>query len=271
MSFFPGGLTEGIDLFELLGDDWKDSAEELVNNALAKYDSATDRYTMPESVRQCAEEKLDDMEGHGFRQLVAEFWADFGRWYDLMMDVQPAEEEEVEEKSNLRDDPAEQQEANDILYSESFATLQAEEVNLLHAAEWALTAGEETGLGIVNSMDDYLELKARWDIKERLYWLALPLRRKLAADNPEEYMPDVAMTLNNMGVLLWNMGHPDKALKRYEEALEIYRELYERSPSTYAQNILVVLRGTAAVYEKLGMKEKAAECRQEMERVESNE
>ena len=315
MSFFPGGLLGGLDLFELLDDNWRDDAENLTNYALARYDRLVDRYTMLNPVREYAQKKLDETEGDEFRRRAAEYWVEFARWNDLTMDVRPFARERLAQRVELPDDPEEKQKAHEALRLEGFAAFTAEEINLVHATEWALGVGEETGLGMVNSIQDYLELRARWYTKERLYRLALSLRRQLAEDNPEEYLPDVAMTLNNMGNLHAQVGHPDKALKHYEEALGIYQELsdthpdaylpdlartlnnmgvlhddmghpdealknyeealgirrefYGRYPSAHARDLLGLLGNAILAYEKLGMAEKAAECREEMEEVES--
>ena len=52
--------------------------------------------------------------------------------------------------------------------------------------------------------------------------------------------------------------------QNFQEALGIYRELFLRYPSAYVRNFFIVLRGAAEVYEKLGMDEKANECKREM-------
>ena len=52
-----------------------------------------------------------------------------------------------------------------------------------------------------------------------------PVRRKLAAANPATYLPDVAMTLGNLGILHSEQSRMEEARKVYEEALAIRREL----------------------------------------------
>ena len=257
MSFFPGGLSRELDLFELLGDGWENAAENLTSYALARYDREADRYTMLNSVREYAERKLDETEGDEFRRQAAEYWVEFARWHDLMINVQPSARERLAQQMNLPDDPEEKQKAHEELRLEGFAALMAEEINLVHAVEWALDAEEETGLGMVNSLQDYLELRARWYTKERLYRLALSLRRQLVEDNPEEYLPDLAATLNNMGVLHYDMGHPDEALKHYEEALGIRRELSDTHPDAYLPDVAMTLNNMGVLRYSMGNPDEA--------------
>ncbi len=253
MSFFPSGLFRGFnDLWELLGDSWEDIAEELVHHKLATYDESTDRYTMAEPVTEYVREKLDESESDGFRRRATEFWAEFVQWYDLMLDVQLAEQEEETEALKLPDDPEERQGALESLRSNSFAMIAVEEDNVIHAAEWALSAGDETGLGIVDSLEDYLDLKNRWHIKERLYRLALSRRRQLAAAQPDEYMPDVAGTLNGMGKLLKEMGKIDDAKPCFQEALRVYQNLSQSYPDVHVPDTAITLNNLGALYAQTG-------------------
>jgi tetratricopeptide (TPR) repeat protein len=249
MSFFPGGISrKRDDLWELVGDDWDDAAEELARYALARYDRPEQRYTMLNPVMEYAREKLDAGEGNEFRRSAVEYWAEFARWHGLMMDVRPAAQESAAKLLSLPDEPEERE----MVRSESFAMLAMDEDNIVYAAEWALRAGDEVGIGIVDALEDYLRLSAGWYTQEQLYLLALALRRQLAESDPEEYTPDVAGTLNNLGVLLRNMGDPDAALKHYAEALEIRRKLSESHPDAYMPDVAATLNNIGVLLRNMG-------------------
>jgi len=65
------------------------------------------------------------------------------------------------------------------------------------------------------------------------YQEALKIYRELAKENPRTYLPDVAMTLNNLAVLQKAKNEFPQALEKYEEALKIYRELAKENPKTF--------------------------------------
>ena len=83
---------------------------------------------------------------------------------------------------------------------------QIEEGNIIHTAEWALINGDIKSAYITDNISNYLLLKARWYTLERLYRLSVMIFRRLAETDPDAHIPYVAMTLNNMGALLKNMG-----------------------------------------------------------------
>ena len=80
------------------------------------------------------------------------------------------------------------------------------------------------------------------------YEKALEIYRKLAEDNPNAYLPDVAMTLNNLANLHQNINEYPKALKEYEEALEIRRKLAEDNPNAYLPNVATTLNNLAVLH-----------------------
>ncbi|NWF95639.1 MAG: tetratricopeptide repeat protein, partial [Candidatus Thorarchaeota archaeon] len=68
---------------------------------------------------------------------------------------------------------------------------------------------------------------------ERDYTEALATYRRLAERSPEQFEPDVATTLNNLGNLHADTGRPQEAERDYTEALAIRRRLAERSPEQF--------------------------------------
>ena len=57
--------------------------------------------------------------------------------------------------------------------------------------------------------------------------------RALATKNPQAYNPDLAGTLNNLGLLLSNNNEIKQAKDCYQEALKIYRDLAKKNPQAY--------------------------------------
>ncbi|TAL18609.1 tetratricopeptide repeat protein [bacterium] len=68
---------------------------------------------------------------------------------------------------------------------------------------------------------------------ELVYAKLLERYRELARKDPGAYLPDVAMTLNNLGILHKNTGKLKEAEGEYGEALGIYKKLAEKAPGAY--------------------------------------
>jgi hypothetical protein len=83
---------------------------------------------------------------------------------------------------------------------------------------------------------------------EPLYQEALKLCRSLAEENPEAFLPRVAMTLNNLAVLYCQTNAFGPALAAYEEALKTYRSLAEANPEAFLQNVATTLNNLAVLH-----------------------
>ena len=90
-----------------------------------------------------------------------------------------------------------------------------------------------------------------------VYEEALEKYRKLADVSPEAYLPDVAMTLNNLGILHKNTGKHGDAEKEYGEALEIRRKLAESSPEAYLPDVAKTLNNLGNLHSDTGKHGKA--------------
>jgi len=66
-----------------------------------------------------------------------------------------------------------------------------------------------------------------------LWEQSLSLRRQLARQDPSTYLPDMTVTLNNLGNLARSEGHTAAARQYYEEGLEIHSELMRRGLDPY--------------------------------------
>ena len=68
----------------------------------------------------------------------------------------------------------------------------------------------------------------------------------------EAYLPDVAMTLNNLGALHSDIGKHGDAEKEFCEALEIQRQLVEASPEVYLPDVATTLNNLGILHSDTG-------------------
>jgi tetratricopeptide (TPR) repeat protein len=88
---------------------------------------------------------------------------------------------------------------------------------------------------------------------ERAGTATLQLYRELAAHDPGAYRPDVARTLNNLGIVYRNTGHLAEADKTYSNALTIYRELAAaHDPGAYRPDVARTLNNLGTLYSNTG-------------------
>ena len=93
---------------------------------------------------------------------------------------------------------------------------------------------------LLQSLNDFKKAKT-------LYEKVLQELRELSKQNPEAYKPDVAMTLNNLGILHKNTNDLKQAQDYYEEALEIRRELAEQNPEAYKPDVAATLNNLGSL------------------------
>jgi tetratricopeptide (TPR) repeat protein len=78
-----------------------------------------------------------------------------------------------------------------------------------------------------------------------VYQEALDTYRKLAQANPQAYLPDVAMTLNNLGNLYRDTQRLQEGEQAYREALDTYRKLAQANPQAYLSYVAMTLNNLA--------------------------
>ncbi|MCC7210515.1 MAG: tetratricopeptide repeat protein [Candidatus Brocadia sp.] len=106
----------------------------------------------------------------------------------------------------------------------------------------------------LNNLGALQAAKNEFEDALKSYREALEIYRKLAQANPQSYLPDVAMTLNNLSIF-YQASQPDKetSIKYAMEALEILAPFLEKAPYTqrYAQSARQVLQGWGVDIEKM--------------------
>ena len=58
----------------------------------------------------------------------------------------------------------------------------------------------------------------------------MKIRRRLAEERPDAFLPDLATSLNNQSARLSDLGRREDALAAIEEAVKIRRRLAEAAP-----------------------------------------
>ena len=86
---------------------------------------------------------------------------------------------------------------------------------------------------------------------------AVDIRRKLANKNPDAFLPDLAMSLNNLGAILSELGKREEALVATEEAVEKYRQLAKKNPDAFLPDLAASLNNLGNRLSELGKREEA--------------
>jgi tetratricopeptide (TPR) repeat protein len=73
----------------------------------------------------------------------------------------------------------------------------------------------------------------------------------LAGENAQAYLPDVAMTLNNLAILYSATQRLGEAEAAYDEALRIRRELAGENAQAYLPDVAMTLNNLAFLYCKM--------------------
>lgn len=79
------------------------------------------------------------------------------------------------------------------------------------------------------------------------YTKALNISRKLAENNPDAFLPDVAMTLNNLANLHSDTHNYPQAEQEYAEALEIRRQLANGNPDAFLPHVADTLNNLGSL------------------------
>ena len=87
---------------------------------------------------------------------------------------------------------------------------------------------------LLHSLNDFDKARQHYEEALRMY-------RELANKNPEKYLPDVAKTLNRLGVLLANIDELKQAQTCFEEVLQIFQKLAKKDPEKHLSDVATTL------------------------------
>jgi tetratricopeptide (TPR) repeat protein len=63
------------------------------------------------------------------------------------------------------------------------------------------------------------------------------ISRQLAQARPDAFLPDLAMSLNNLAIMLSDLGRREEALAQAEEAVRLYRQLAQARPDAFLPDL----------------------------------
>ncbi|MCX4099235.1 tetratricopeptide repeat protein [Nocardia sp. alder85J] len=86
---------------------------------------------------------------------------------------------------------------------------------------------------------------------------AVTVYRRLATANPASHEPDLAMSLNNLGIRLSEVGRREDALAPAEEAVAVYRRLAAANPAAHEPDLATSLNNLGAWLSGVGRREDA--------------
>jgi len=292
-SLLPGGLYRHVGTLDpLLGDDWREAVEEAEKIGLVRYNQDEQRFWLLNPVREYAEQLLDDKEGADFKVAVAKHWAEFAGLYDFLLN--PAQNLQAMETLELPTEAKQRRESLAQLHSQAFAALSSEEANILFGFRIGLEHDVEAARQISSGLMDYMNL---YDKRQTNAWLArsmlevsrtpetrasplnilgnmlsnlgdrqgaleatresLEIRRTLAVEHPEAFLPDMASSLNNLGAMLSETGDRQGALEAVRESLEIHRMLAKEHREAFLPDVAMSLNNIGTILSETGDREGA--------------
>jgi tetratricopeptide (TPR) repeat protein len=93
----------------------------------------------------------------------------------------------------------------------------------------------------LNNLGNLDRMEGRTDAARADDEAAIAIYRQLAQQNPEVYLPYLAVTLNNLAAVERRQNQLEEARRDYEQSLEINRQLAARNPDKYLANVAMVL------------------------------
>ncbi|MEO1092542.1 MAG: tetratricopeptide repeat protein, partial [Pseudomonadota bacterium] len=92
---------------------------------------------------------------------------------------------------------------------------------------------------------------------------AVDIRRKLADQRPDAFLPDLAQALNNLGIQFSDLGRREDALQASQEATNLYRKLADQRPDAFLPDLAQALNNLGIRFSNLGRREDALQASQE--------
>jgi tetratricopeptide (TPR) repeat protein len=92
---------------------------------------------------------------------------------------------------------------------------------------------------------------------------AVEIRRRLAAQHPDAFLPYLATSLANLGKVLSEMGRRAEALQATQEAVDLYRRLAAQHPDAFLPYLAMSLANLGAMLSALGRRAEALQATQE--------
>jgi tetratricopeptide (TPR) repeat protein len=96
---------------------------------------------------------------------------------------------------------------------------------------------------------------------------AVEIRRRLAAQHPDAFLPDLAGSLHNLGNRLSEMGRREEALQATQEAVDLFRRLAAQHPDAFLPDLAMSLHNLGDRLSEIGEPEKALAAYEEAVRI----
>ena len=91
--------------------------------------------------------------------------------------------------------------------------------------------------------------------------------RELAEKNPGAFLPNLAMSLNNVGTMLSELGRREEALAATEESVDIRRKLADKNPGAFLPDLAMSLNNLGNRLSELGRREEALAATEEAVKI----
>jgi tetratricopeptide (TPR) repeat protein len=142
---------------------------------------------------------------------------------------------------------------------EGIAALQDRLLQLEHAAEGRTMAPSEQArrAALLDELGRGYSAMGHRDQALQATSEAVELRRRLASQRPDAFLPDLATSLNNLGAMQSNLGRWKEALPIILEAVEIRRRLAAQHPDVFLPDLAQTLNNLGVLQGYLGRPEEA--------------
>ena len=87
---------------------------------------------------------------------------------------------------------------------------------------------------------------------------AVEIRRRLAADRPDAFLPDLAVSLNNLGNHLSELGRHEDALAAAREAVTLFTPVFLRLPQAHARRMALMRKNYVKFSESVNVEPDAS-------------